>query len=155
MGLVESIHIAAEPEQQTRPLESVQAVAGKGLEGDRYFAGEGTYSQVRKPGRNLTLIEAEAIEGLAREDGIELGPGGSRRNVVTRGIALNDLVGRRFTVGEIECLGQRLCDPCSHLERMTEPGVLKGLANRGGLRADILSSGTISVGDDIADQGAA
>jgi MOSC domain-containing protein YiiM len=153
-GTVEGIFIAAEAEGAALPVESVRAVAGEGLEGDRYFAGNGTFYKERKPGQDITLIEAEAIEGLAREDGIELGPGGSRRNVVTRGIALNDLVGRRFTVGEVECLGQRLCDPCSHLERMTQPGVLKGLANRGGLRADILGSGTISVGDEVADQGA-
>jgi MOSC domain-containing protein YiiM len=155
MGLVESIHVAADPEQPTRPVESVQAVAGKGLEGDRYFAGEGTYSQVRKPGRNLTLIEAEAIEGLAREHGIEIGPGESRRNVVTRGIGLNDLVGRRFTVGEVECVGTRLCDPCTHLEGLTKPGVLNGLVNRGGLRADIVTGGRIAVGDAVSDLGPA
>ena len=96
---------------------------------------------MRKPGRELTLIEAEAIEGLAREHGIELGPGESRRNVVTRGIGLNELVGRRFTVGEVECVGTELCDPCSHLQKLTRPGVLEGLANRGGLRADIVSAG--------------
>jgi MOSC domain-containing protein YiiM len=155
VGLVESIHIAAEPEQPTRPVESARAVPGKGLEGDRYFTGEGTYSQVRKPGRELTLIEAEAIEGLAREHTIELGPGESRRNVVTRGIGLNDLVGRRFTVGEVECVGTELCDPCDHLQKLTQPGVLKGLANRGGLRADIVSGGRIAVGDAVSDLGPA
>ena len=155
MGSVESIHIAAEPERPTRPVESVKAVAGKGLEGDRYFAGEGTYSNVRKPGRELTLIEAKAIEGLAREHGIELGPGESRRNVVTRGIGLNELVGRRFTVGEVECVGTELCDPCSHLQKLTRPGVLKGLANRGGLRADIVSGGQIAIGDAVSELGPA
>jgi MOSC domain-containing protein YiiM len=154
-GSVESIHIAAEPEQATRPVEAVNAVPGKGLEGDRYFAGEGTYSHIDEPGRDLTLIEAEAIEGLARDHGIELGPGESRRNVVTRGIGLNDLVGRRFTVGEIECVGTELCDPCSRLQKLTQPGVLKGLANRGGLRADIVSGGRIAVGDAVSDLGPA
>ncbi len=96
--------------------------------------------------QDLTLIEAEAIEALARDTGVELPETEARRNVVTRGIALNDLVGKRFLVGEAECFGQRLCDPCSHLERSTRPGVLKGLANRGGLRADIVRGGWIAVG---------
>jgi MOSC domain-containing protein YiiM len=155
MASVEGIYIAAEAEAQTRSVEYVRAVPGQGLEGDRYFDGEGTFSEQRKPGRDLTLIEAEAIAAMAAEDGIELAPGDARRNVVTRGIGLNDLVGRRFTVGEIECVGNRLCDPCSHLEKMTKPGVLKGLVNRGGLRADIVRGGRIAVGDEIAELGPA
>jgi MOSC domain-containing protein YiiM len=155
MGSVESIHVSAEPEQPTHSIESVKAVAGKGLEGDRYFTGDGTYSHKPEPGRELTLIEAEAIEGLARQHGIDLAPGESRRNVVTRGIGLNDLVGHRFTVGEVECVGTELCHPCSHLQKLTQPGVLKGLANRGGLRADIVSGGQISVGDAVSDLGPA
>jgi MOSC domain-containing protein YiiM len=154
-GSVESIFIAAEAEAATRPVDKVHAVAGQGLEGDRYFAGGGTFFEQRKPGQDITLIEAEAIEGLAREKGIELGPGEARRNVVTRGIGLNQLVGRRFTVGEVECVGQRLCDPCSHLERLTKPGVLKGLVNRGGLRADVVTGGRIAVGDAVSDLGPA
>jgi hypothetical protein len=155
MASVEGIFIAAEAEGETHPVDAVEAVAGRGLQGDRYFAGGGTFFKERKSGQDLTLIEAEAIEALAREDGIELGPGGSRRNVVTRGIGLNDLVGRRFSVGEIECVGRRLCDPCSHLERITKPGVLEGLANRGGLRADIVNGGRIAVGDEVRDLGPA
>jgi hypothetical protein len=155
MGLVEAIFIAAEAEGPMRPLEEIRAVPGKGLEGDRYFAGEGTYFDERKTGQDITLIELEAIEALAGEHGIELDPGEARRNVVTRGIGLNDLVGRRFTIGEIECVGRRLCDPCSHLERITQPGVLKGLVNRGGLRADIVSGGRIAVGDPVSDLGPA
>ena len=154
-GSVQSIHVAAEAAGRTRPVEEVEAVAGRGLEGDRYWAGEGTYFAERKNGQDITLIEAEAIEGLARDDGIELAPGEARRNVVTRGIGLNDLVGRRFTVGEVECVGQRLCDPCSHLQRLTKPGVLNGLANRGGLRADVVTGGRIAVGDEVRDLGAA
>jgi MOSC domain len=154
-GSVESIHIAAEAEGATRPVDQVRAVAGQGLEGDRYFMGEGTFFEERKPGQDITLIEAEAIEALAREDGIELDRGETRRNVVTRGIGLNDLVGRRFAVGEVECVGQRLCDPCTHLERLTKPGVLKGLARRGGLRADVVAGGRIAVGDPVSDLGTA
>ncbi len=155
MGSVEGIFIAADAEAPTQFLSEAEAVAGQGLVGDRYFAGAGTFSLPRKPGRDITLIEAEAIEGLARENGIELGPGEARRNVVTRGIGLNDLVGRRFTIGEVECVGIRLCDPCSHLEGITRPGVLKGLASRGGLRADVLTGGRIALGDPISDSGPA
>jgi MOSC domain-containing protein YiiM len=151
MGSVEGIFIASEAEQATHGVDAVRAVAGRGLVGDRYFAGDGTFFEERKPGQDLTLIEAEAIEGLAREHGIGLGPGEARRNVVTRGIALNDLVGRRFTVGDVECVGRRLCDPCSHLESLTQPGVLKGLVNRGGLRADIVNGGRIAVGDPVSE----
>jgi MOSC domain-containing protein YiiM len=155
MATVEGIYLAARAEGDPRPVESVRALPGQGLEGDRYFAGDGTFFEERKPGQDITLIEAEAIEGLAREHGIELAPGESRRNVVTRGIGLNDLVGRRFRVGAVECVGDRLCDPCSHLEKMTRPGVLKGLVRRGGLRADIVTAGEISVGDEVVDLGPA
>jgi MOSC domain-containing protein YiiM len=129
----------------------VRAVAGKGLEGDRYFDDRGTFSDRGRTGRDLTLIEAEAIERLAGEAGIQLPPGGSRRNVVTRGVSLNDLVGKRFVVGDVECVGRLRCDPCSHLESLTAPGVLKGLADQGGLRADILSDGWITVGDGVVE----
>jgi MOSC domain-containing protein YiiM len=147
-GVVEGIYITSAPHESVRGVERAHGIAGRGLEGDRYFRGEGdgTFYEPEKPGQDLTLIEAEAIEGLERDSGIELAPGDVRRNVVTRGIALNDLVGKRFLVGDVECFGQRLCDPCSHLERSTRPGVLKGLANRGGLRADIVRGGWIAVG---------
>jgi hypothetical protein len=154
MGSVEAIFVAAQAEAEPRPVEAVDAVAGRGLHGDRYFAGGGTFYEERKSGQDLTLIEGEAIEALESEKGIRLAPGESRRNVVTRGIGLNDLVGRRFAVGDVECVGRRLCDPCSHLEGITQPGVLKGLVNRGGLRADIMSGGRISVGDEVRDLGA-
>jgi MOSC domain-containing protein YiiM len=100
-------------------------------------------------GDDLTLIEAEAVEGLRADTGIDLTGGGHLRNVVIRGIALNDLVGRRFKVGEVECVGDELADPCRHLERLTRPGVLKGLAGRGGLRAAIVRGGEIAVGDPV------
>lgn len=148
-GHVEAIFIADAPEEAPRVIERARAVAGRGLDGDRYYNEEGTFFKERKPGQDLTLIEAEALEALGRETGIELAPGDSRRNVVTRGLTLNDLVGRRFRIGDVECLGDRLCDPCSHLERLTEPGVLRGLAGRGGLRADIVDDGWIEVGASI------
>src|SRR5438093_11560249 len=123
-GSVASIFLAEAAGAEPKPVDAVAAVPGRGLEGDRYFAGDGTFFKERNEGQDLTLIEAEAIEGLASECGIELRPGESRRNVVTRGIGLNELVGRRFAVGDVECRGRRLCDPCSHLEQLTHPGVL-------------------------------
>jgi MOSC domain-containing protein YiiM len=156
-GAVESIHIAPRAEEMPHAVDSVQVVAGRGIEGDRYFrtSGDGTFHEADKHGQDLTLIEAEAIEGLAADTGIELGPGEARRNVVTRGVALNDLVGRRFAVGEVEAVGNRLCDPCSHLQKLTQPGVLKGLVDRGGLRADVVRGGAIRVGDDLRELGPA
>jgi hypothetical protein len=152
-GSVEGIFLADAAGAEPRAVDAVAAVPGRGLEGDRYFAGDGTFFKERKEGQDLTLVEAEAIEDLARERGIELRPAESRRNVVTRGIGLNDLVGRRFAVGDVECLGRRLCDPCSHLEKLTQPGVLEGLVNRGGLRADIVRAGEFAVGDPVRDLG--
>ena len=147
MGTVEGIYLAAEHELPTEPVERVRVVPGRGPEGDRYYrSGETNEPGV---GRDLTLIEAEAIEGLASENGIELDLGEARRNVVTRGIGLNDLVGKPFRVGAVRCVGIEPCDPCRHLERLTKPGVLKGLAGRGGLRADVVSGGEIAVGDPV------
>ena len=139
-GTVEGIYVAEERAAPTTGRASVRAVAGRGLEGDRHFD---------RDTHDLTLIEAEAIEGLARERGIELGPGDPRRQVVTRGVGLNDLVGKRFLVGEVLCEGEELCHPCRHMEKLTQPGVLKGLAGRGGLCARIVEGGTISVGDRV------
>jgi MOSC domain-containing protein YiiM len=122
----------------------VRAVAGRGLEGNRYFLDE------PEPGQALTLIQAEALEGLEQDTGIRLSAAESRRNVLTRGIDLNALVGKRFRVGEAECYGVELCEPCASLERLTQPGVIRGLVHRGGLRADIVSDGEIAVGDEVA-----
>ena len=108
-----------------------------------------TSSKGAKPGQALTLIAAEALEAMAAEHGIEITAAASRRNVLTRGIDLNALVGKRFRVGTVECLGVELCEPCKDLERMTQPGVIKGLAHRGGLNADIVSDGDIAVGDEV------
>lgn len=127
-------------------VERARAVAGRGLEGDRYFAGTGFFFQPGKHGQDLTLIEAEALEALANETSIALSPADARRNLVTRGIRLNELVGRRFLVGGVECVGMRLCPPCAHLEELTRPGVLRGLVHRGGLRADIVGCGEIALG---------
>jgi MOSC domain-containing protein YiiM len=129
---VEAINIG--PSEAIAPVGSVSAVAGQGLEGDRHFFPEGA-----KPGQALTLIEAEVLEqvsltGLA-----------ARRQVVVRGVRLNDLIGKRFRVGEVE-----ICEPCLHLQQLTRPGIIKDLVHRGGLNADIVAGGTISVGDAVS-----
>jgi MOSC domain-containing protein YiiM len=140
-GTVEAIAIAAAAEAPMALVEQATARAGQGLEGDRYAGGEGTFSNPHSRGHDLTLIEAEVVDSLG------VAPEVPRRNVVTRGIDLNALVGRRFRVGEVECEGQRLCEPCAHLQRLTEPRLLRALVHRGGLRADIVSGGVIRVGD--------
>jgi MOSC domain-containing protein YiiM len=133
---VESIAIG--PSEALAPVDSVRAIAGQGLEGDRHFRPNGA-----KPGQALTLIEAEVLED-AHLTGAE-----SRRQVVVRGVRLNDLVGKRFAVGGVECFGVELCEPCLHLQSMTRPGIIDELVHRAGLNADILSSGTIAVGDAV------
>ena len=148
-GTVISIHIAAVAGAPAWSVDKVRAVAEKGLEGDRYFHGVGTYSNNPGHGREVTLIEEEAIEGLKRDSGVEIAPEDSRRNIVTRGIPLNQLVGRDFRVGEVALRGIRLCEPCSYLEKLTQKGVQSGLIHRGGLRADILTGGMIRIGDTV------
>src|SRR5215216_6047225 len=138
-GTVEGLHVSPQFEQLPQAVEAVEVTA-EGMLGDRYF-GE----------RNLTLIEAEALEGLFEEAGIELTAAESRRQVLTRGVRLNDLVGKRFRVGEVECVGEEWCEPCSHLEGLTRPGVLRGMVHRAGLRADIVQPGRIAVGDEVGE----
>ena len=133
-----------------KSVGEVRAVVGKGLEGDRYFSGLGTYSNQPGSGREITLIESEAIEALKRDYQIELDPGRCRRNIVTRAVPLNHLVDQQFRIGDIAVRGTRLCEPCSHMEKLTCKGALRGLIHRGGLRAEIVSGGTIRVGDAVA-----
>jgi MOSC domain-containing protein YiiM len=142
-GRVEGIYIAAEHGELPEPVQSVRALAGRGLAGNRYFFDEAA------PGRALTLIAAEAVEAMEQEHGISIEPRESRRNVVTRGIDVNALVGKRFRVGDVECRGIELCEPCADLQAMTKPGIIKGLTHRGGLNADIVSDGEIAVGDAV------
>ncbi len=148
VGVIELIALTSEAEGPMREVSSAEAVEGRGLRGDRYERQAGTFSNPRGRGYDLTLVEAEALEELS-DKGVELSPIEARRNIVVRGIALDDLIGRRFRVGPVECYGQRRCEPCSHLERLTRPGVLRGLVHRGGLRADVLSDGEIRVGDRV------
>jgi len=149
MGVVEAIYIATAAAVPTKAVDAVQAIPGVGLEGDRYALKLGTFY---KPGpdRELTLIEAEAIDALRRDYGVELAAGDARRNLVTRGVALNHLVGKEFTVGDVRIRGIRLCEPCGHLQSLAGKPVVKGLIHRGGLRAQILSEGTIHAGDSVS-----
>ena len=148
-GVVVSIHLAPAAGAPLVAVEEARAVPDRGLEGDRYFAQVGTYSKRPGTGRAVTLIEDEALEALYDEAGIELAPGASRRNIVTRGVPLNHLVNREFCVGAVTLRGMRLCEPCTHLERLTQTGVRRALIHRGGLRAEILTEGVIRVGDPV------
>ena len=130
--------------------DEVRAVPGQGLVGDRYFAGEGTFSpQPQKPGFELTLIEQEKIEAFASESGLAFTAFHARRNLVTEGVALNDLAGQEFVIGVVRIRGIRLCEPCNYLAKTTFPETLEGLVHKGGLRAQILTEGVIRVGDVI------
>lgn len=148
-GRIESIHLADAAAGPMLPVARVRAIAGVGLEGDRYATGNGTYSPDPRTDRHLTLIEAEEIEALAERDGILLAPGETRRNITTRGIRLNELVGRRFRVGGVECEATRLCEPCQGLTDLLGKPVLEPLVHRAGLRALILTDGEIAIGDEV------
>jgi len=142
-GIVTAIVLAPAAEAPLRSVEHAHAIAGRGLLGDRYAERAGTFSPDGGHGRDLTLVAAEVLE----EVGLE--PIDARRNLIVRGVDLDALRGRRFRVGAVQCLGQRRCEPCAHLERLTRPGVLRALAHRGGLRADVLRGGDLRVGDPV------
>jgi MOSC domain-containing protein YiiM len=131
------VEINIGPSDALAPVESVTAVPGKGLVGDRHFTDH------QEPGDALTLIEAEVLED------VDLTGPESRRQVVVRGVRLNDLIGKHFMIGDVECLGVEICEPCRHLASLTRLGIIKDMIHRGGLNADILTGGTISLGDEI------
>ena len=141
-GRVVSIYVSSGTGDPMRPLTDVRAVAGKGLDGDRYFGSE--------VGTQLTLIEAEAIEAVEEKVGLKLELGDARRNVVTRGIVLNDLLDHEFEVGDVRLRGVRLSEPCQHLASLTDERILRGLVHKGGLKCEILNDGLIRVGDLIS-----
>jgi hypothetical protein len=147
-GQVAALAVAQAARGSMRLVEHADALAGRGLAGDRYAAGAGTFTPAGGTGSgyDLTLIEAEVLDELVLPGVAHLSYADARRNVVTCGIDLNALVGRRFRVGDAECVGARLCEPCAHLERLTTKGVLRGLIHHGGLRADIVRSGRIEAG---------
>src|SRR5207302_6398736 len=144
-GRVEAIFVTSDHGELPAPVQRVQARAGRGLEGNRYYWSGGD----APPGRAVTLVAVEAMDAVASEGDVSIEPAATRRNVLTRGIDINELVGKRFRIGDVECEGVELCEPCSHLQSLTKDGVIKGLTHRGGLNADILSDGEISIGDAV------
>ncbi len=144
-GRVEAIFLSPEHGEVPAPVDRVRARAGRGLEGNRYYWEDGT----APPGQALTLIASEAVDAVASEGDVSVEPAATRRNVLTRGIDVNALVGKRFRIGSVECEGVELCEPCTSLEAMTQTGVIKAFVHRAGLNADILSDGEISVGDAV------
>jgi MOSC domain-containing protein YiiM len=140
--------IGPERKEPMVSVPEIRAIAGCGIEGDRYCREAGTFSR-KSPSNQVTLIEMEALDAVAREYGFAIAAEESRRNVLTCSIALNHLVGREFTVGGVRLRGLRLCEPCSHLEKLTGKQMIKALRHRGGLRAEILSSGVVKVGEKI------
>ncbi|HEY6760512.1 MAG TPA: MOSC domain-containing protein [Baekduia sp.] len=142
-GVVEDLVVAP---SATAPVEHVEVavlVPDRGLAGDRYWDGGGTFASGR-PGSALTLVDADVLDELAAARGGEVD---HRRNVVVRGTDLNALVGREFLLGGIRCRGRRLCEPCAHLDRLNGGALLRPMVHRGGLRADILEPGEVHIGD--------
>jgi MOSC domain-containing protein YiiM len=148
-GNLVAIQIGRKAEGHLESVAEVRAIPGQGLEGDRYSRGEGSFSKHPGGGRQVTLVASEMLDLLRNEHGISLQPAETRRNLVTKGVSLNDLVGHVFQVGTVRMKGVRLAEPCEHLERLTQKGVIKGLVHRAGLRADILDEGVLKVGDVI------
>lgn len=148
-GRVEAIYIAPEAKAPVERVPDVHAVAGRGLEGDRYFHDGGTFSHLGRNGRDVTLICIEEIEAMSRDYEIEIDPADARRNIVTRGVPLNHLVGKTFQIGDVVLRGVRLCEPCKHLAEVTGIDLIRGMVHRGGLRCDIIQSGIIRVNDSV------
>jgi ADP-ribose pyrophosphatase YjhB (NUDIX family) len=147
VGIVEYIHTAP---QAGAPMEAQKRVVvdrRAGVVGDRYATRSG-YWRNDRVSRDLTLVEAEVLDELSA-GGLRLAPGETRRNLTTRGVALNDLVGETFWIGRVLARGTGLCEPCGHLEDVTGQGLLRPLVHRGGLRADVLTGGLVRVGDAI------
>lgn len=148
-GRIEAIFLSTGAGQSVSAVGEADALPGTGLSGDRYHLGNGTYSTKPGPDRNVTLIAAEVLEELAGA-GYAFEPGEHRRNLVTSGVDLNSLVGSEFQVGTVRLRGVRLCDPCAYLEELTgRAGLLKAMVEKGGLRAEILTGGTMRVGDAV------
>lgn len=158
VGRVEEMYVAPAAAAPVAARTEVEAIAGQGLAGDRYANHAGTFTndpRYPQTGRHVTLISAEALDRVARETDVDLAPGAHRRNLVVRGLDVDSLLGKRFRIGAVECVGIRPCPPCPHLERLTRTGIIRALVHDGGVRAEFLSSGTIRVGDEIVITGEA
>lgn len=152
-GRVVAIYVAPDEGAPMEARDEVRAIAGCGLEGDRYAIEAGKYSRTKVGKRAVTLIEREAIEGARAEYGVELAEAETRRNLVTEGVPVNHLVGKEFRVGGVRMRGYDLAEPCTYLEGLTRSGVRTALIHRGGLRAEILDDGPIRVGDAVRPDG--
>ena len=146
-GKVESIYIARERGGPTVLVNQVHVVPGKGIEGDRYYRESGTSEAPTEAGFEITLTEIEAIESMRDDEGIDITPEKTRRNIITRGVALNDLVGCLFYIGKIQLRGVRLCEPCNKLASRTDSRILPAMVHRGGLRCEIITEGIIRLND--------
>lgn len=152
MGTVAAIFVAPSAEAPMKEIMTAELQAGLGIVGDRYHAGVGTWS---KPGeehiakRQVTLIESEAVDAIVRDYHIAFEAADTRRNILTRDVALNHLIGVEFTVGSTRLRGVQLCEPCAHLEQVAGQPIRKPLVHRGGLRCEIVEGGTINVGDTV------
>lgn len=149
MGIVTEIFVAPAAGEALMPVSEARLLVGKGLEGDRYALGCGSYSRWPGTGRAVTLIESEVIADVMAKHALDLSAGRSRRNIVTTGIRLNDLVGLRFRIGTALFRGERLAEPCGYLERRIGSGLQEVLRHRGGLRAGVVEEGAVRVGDTI------
>lgn len=150
-GELVSIHVCARAGEPLLLRDHADLIAGRGIEGDRYASGLGEFSPaVQDPDHELTLIDQEQIERFNAQSGAALEPGAFRRNLVTRGIDLNALVGAEFSIGCARLRGVRLCEPCASLAARTHPGVIRGMLHRAGLRAGIVRGGRIRTGDAVA-----
>lgn len=153
MSRVVEILISSASSAAMEARDDIRAFPGRGLEGDRYCLGNGTFSpQPQKPDYEVTLIEQEKIEAFCRESGLPFTSSHARRNIVTQGVDLNSLVGKTFRIGEVLIHGIRLCEPCNYLAKTSFPEALSGLVHKAGLRAQIMSEGIIHVGDAIVKQ---
>lgn len=148
-GRVEAIHVAPIAGAPMEPRSRVRAIAGAGLEGDRYAAGTGHWSPIRRRGDGLTVIAAEAIEAINAEQRLGLTDADTRRNVTVRGLDLDALIGREIRIGAVRALAVRRCEPCSYLEGLLGRAVMVPLVHRGGLRVQVLEDGEIAVGDPV------
>ena len=150
MSRLSLVLVSTSPSAPMTAVPEVRAVEGRGLEGDRYFHGKGTFSPaVHRPDHEVTLVESEQIAAFAAASGLPFDAAMARRNLVTEGVDLNALVGRSFQVGEVVLRGIRWCEPCSYLAKTTYPETLEGLVHRGGLRAQIVRGGMLRVGDSV------
>ena len=150
VGTVLTLHTTKKMAEDMNEALILKCIAGKGIDGDRYMLGTGTYSKKPEPGRQLTIIESEELEALIKI-GLHCTSNQSRRNIISRGISLNNLVGKKIMVGEVKLMVHRLCQPCTYLEKkLKQPGLKDALWDKGGVKCEILTDGNIKPNDKIS-----